>query len=299
VKTRLAAREIQALVEDKLGPVSQFEPLPEGLASQAYGFRQAAMALVVRVTRSAEGFLKDAFAWRAFSSAALPIPEILSVDAFGEVSLCIARRAPGVRLRDVVDPADVSASVLDSLAALALADTSPTVGFGRFDAHGKAPHRNWQDYLLQVSKPDFCDWSLVQDRLDRQNVDSAILAIAALAPTDPPRRGLIHGDFGAANLLSDGQVITAVIDWDRALVGDVTYDQANVFFWREAPLQAVRAFISAERVGDADWARRMLCYQLRICLQELSESLEGPARPYVPWLFGRCADLVAEARRWR
>lgn len=99
MKTELRASDIQALVESCFGPVTHFEPLPEGLASQAYAFRQESTPYVVRVGRSPWGDRKDAFVWRAFASPALPIPEILRVDIVGEVALCISRRAPGARLR--------------------------------------------------------------------------------------------------------------------------------------------------------------------------------------------------------
>lgn len=223
MKTKLPAQDIQGLVEKMIGQVSQFEPLPEGLESQAYGFRWGSTHYVARVGRSSHGYRKDAFARRAFSSAALPIPEVIRIETFGEVSVCISQRAPGVRLRDVGgDPARLSRRVLDILAALGRTDTSATVGFGPFDANGEAPCRTWRDYLLQVSEQDFCDWGLLGDRWDRGCIDKAILAVERLAPVDPPARGLIHGDFGSANLLSDGNAITAVIDWDRSLIGDAT-----------------------------------------------------------------------------
>jgi len=279
-----------------MGPVSRLEPLPEGLSSQAYGFRLGAEPYVVRAGTSANGYRKDAFAWRTFSSAALPIPEVISVDTFGEVSVCISRRAGGVRMTDVGgDLAALSLGVLDILAELARTDASPTTGFGSFDARGDAPYQTWSDYLSTVSRPDFCDWALIGDRAERRRVEAAIQMIERLAPPEPPGRGLIHGDFGAANLISDGRAVTAIIDWDRAMIGDSAYDQANIFFWGEPRLAAARSLLTDRRSGDAGWARRMLCYQLRICLQELSESLTGLTPVDPGWLLARCADLTGKA----
>jgi hygromycin-B 4-O-kinase len=295
MKTDLPARDIRALVEQRVGPISDFEPLPEGLASQAYAFRQGSEPFVVRVGRWREGFEKDAFAWRTFSSPDLPIPEVLRVDATGEIAVCISRRVPGVRVCDL-DGALVATAVLRTLSALAGADVGPTAGFGPFDAAGQAPYETWRDYLMRVAEPDFCDWGLVTDRSDRARIDRAILAVARLAPANAPIRGLIHGDFGAANLLAERGVITAVIDWDRALIGDVAYDQANVFFWGEPSLKPVLSVLDARRAND-DWARRVLCYQLRICLQELSESLAGLQPIDVSWLMARCTDLTEQAER--
>jgi hypothetical protein len=65
----------------------------------------------------------------------------------------------------------------------------------------------------------------------------------------------------------------------------------------EARLQPVRSLLSNRHLGDEDWARRMLCYQLRICLQELSESLSGLTPVDADWLLARCLDLTDQAKR--
>ncbi|HXQ45225.1 MAG TPA: aminoglycoside phosphotransferase family protein, partial [Caulobacteraceae bacterium] len=294
MKTELPARDVRTLVEFRVGPISEFEPLPEGLASQAYAFRQGSEPFVVRISRWLEGFHQDAFAWRTFSSADLPIPEVVRVDAMGEIAVCISRRAPGVRVCDLEGALEPSA-VLHTLSALACTDTGSTAGFGPFDSTGQAPYETWLDYLLRVAEPDFCQWGRVKDRTDRRHIDRAVLAVERLAPAHAPKRGLIHGDFGAANLLADRGVITALIDWDRALIGDVAYDEANVFFWGEPSLKPVVSALGARHAGDDDWARRLLCYQLRICLQELSESLSGLQLIDVRWLMAKCADLTEQA----
>ena len=298
MKTNLSAPDIQALVERMVGPVSQLEPLPEGLVSQVYGFCRGQARYVVRVAPTREGFDKDAFAWRHFSSADLPIPEVFTVDSFGDISACISRRAGGVRVRDVSgDLAALSLAILEVLTAVGEADISATTGFGVFDAHGQARHPSWRGYLLAVFDEDFCNWGLIGDRAQRRLVEQAILEVERLAPAKPHDRGLIHGDFGAANLMSDGRLVTAVLDWDRALIGDAAYDQASLFFWGEPHLAAVRPSLASRHRGDEDWARRMLCYQLRICLQELSENLAGLTPGDADWLLARCADLVGQARR--
>lgn len=153
--------------------------------------------------------------------------------------------------------------------------------------------------MLQVSDHGFGDWTLLPDRSQRRCVEAAILAVERLAPAAMPRRALIHGDFGAANLLSDGRVITAVIDWDRAMAGDALYDEANLFFWREASLRPVLSRLAVEHSADPDWARRLVCYQLRIGLQELSESLASLQPVDVNWLLARCAELTTLAQSVR
>jgi hygromycin-B 4-O-kinase len=296
MKTKLPAAEIQAAVEHRLGPVSHFEPLAEGLVSQVFGFRRGAQALVARVGPSAAGFHKDAFAWRAFGSADLPIPEIVAIEPIGEAVLCISQRAAGVRLQDGGPPATrMAPAVIETLAALERADMTLTSGFGAFDSAGKAPCRTWREHLLRVADERVCDWAAIRDRLAGWEVGSALEIIERLAPADWPDRGLIHGDLGSANLISDGEAITGVIDWDRAQAGDPAYDQANLLFWSEARLQPVLEILMRRGAADPGWGRRMACYQLRIGLEELYDSLVGRTPVDAGWLLARCANLVKQA----
>jgi hygromycin-B 4-O-kinase len=298
MKTTLSAQDILAAVEARLGGVSYFEALPEGLVSQVYGFRQGEARFVVRVSRSSSGFRKDAFAARTFGSAALPIPEIVAVDDLGEAAICLSRRAPGVRVQSLgADASGLAAAIVDVLDALGQADVSAVTGFGLFDDGGAAPCQSWGEHVMRVRDERLYDWGAVADRLDRRNVDRALAAIERLAPADAPRRGLVHGDFGSANLIADDGCITGVIDWDRALVGDPAYDQANLFFWGEDRLRAVRERLSGLHAGDGDWAQRMACYQLRIGLEELYDAVTGRTPVAPVWLTARCAELIAEAER--
>jgi hygromycin-B 4-O-kinase len=298
MKTTLPARDIQAAVEARLGAVSDFEPLPEGLVSQVYGFRQGETRFVARVGPSASGFRKDAFAWRAFGSDALPIPEIVAIDSLGEAAICLSRRATGVRVHRLgADASALAPAIVDILAALARADIRAVAGFGVFDDVGQAPCRSWREHLLRVADARLYDWASVAGRLGRVDVDKALRAIERYAPMEAPSRGLVHGDFGSANLIAAGRRISAVIDWDRALVGDPAYDEANLLFWGEDRLQAVRSLIARAHVGDADWARRMVCYQLRIGLEEIYDAVTGRTPVAPDWLIARCAELIAEADR--
>ncbi len=294
-KPNLAPVTIKAAIESRLGPVTAFAPLPEGLVSQVFGFRQGRSRFVARVARSAFGFRKDAFACRAFGRPALPIPEIVGIEAIEAAFLCMSRRARGRRFCDLKGRAKPGGA-LKTLAELARTDTSATAGFGVFDEHGRAPCPTWRAYLMQVGDERLFDWASVADRLHGVRVGDAIAAIDRLAPTDEPPRGLVHGDLGTANLIGDGRAITAVIDWDRALIGDGAYDEANLFFWAEARLEPVRAHLARRHAADPGWARRMLCYQLRIGIEELYDSAIGRTPVDTAWLATRCADLIEQAR---
>lgn len=46
-------------------------------------------------------------------------------------------------------------------------------------------------------------------------------------PPEPGRRAICHGDFHPQNILSEGGVVTGVLDWPNALVADPAYDVAS------------------------------------------------------------------------
>jgi hygromycin-B 4-O-kinase len=293
VKTDLAAQSVRATIEASMGVVSSFEPLAEGLDSQAFAFRFRGDGYVARVNRRPLGFHKDAFVARAFASTALPIPAVIAVDEIdGALWLCVSRRASGKPLHLIDDPAALAAAVLDVLDAIGAADVSGLTGYGRIDATGAGAHASWRDYLYLALDRQRYDWEAASTRPHRDLARRAQDALQRLAPAEAPVRGLIHGDFGTGNLIAEAGAITAVIDWDRAALGDPAYDAANLFYWGEARLAAVRARLLARHGHDPDWRRRILAYQLRIALEELYDAAVGRTPVDLDWLTRRCAEIV-------
>ena len=52
--------------------------------------------------------------------------------------------------------------------------------------------------------------------------------LRANVPAPPPRPVLVHGDVGFHNILVQGDGVTALLDWERAHVGDPAEDLAYV-----------------------------------------------------------------------
>ncbi|PWJ48858.1 Predicted kinase, aminoglycoside phosphotransferase (APT) family [Quadrisphaera granulorum] len=86
-------------------------------------------------------------------------------------------------------------------------------------------------------------------------------AVQALADLPPPRRpGLVHGDFGAHNLLWAEGRPTGLIDWDHACIGDVAIDIA--------PLVGAHGSAAVSTmVDDDDVLRRALAHRATLPLQ--------------------------------
>lgn len=284
---------VEQFLRSTWGEVTHLQPLPGGLAAQAYRFDHAGAPYILRLKSWRGGFEKDAFVSRTFADSSLPIPEIVLVADFdGALAACISRRAPGVRLQDL-NPTQMEAltpAILQTITAISERDLTGTAGFGRFDASGQGPYATWQAFLTGYGDLQHAVWQGAAEILPLAG--QMVEAIARLAPACPESRHLIHGDFGSYNVLSDGTAITAVIDWDLALFGDPLYEFANLLFWRETHLAALIEQVEGRFHGSGPEQERLVCYQLRIGLQELFDAASGEATFGGDWLTARCRALL-------
>lgn len=284
--------EAETLLATLMPGAAGLEPLAEGDDSRAFAFRRAGEALVLRLNRDGAGFDKDAFVQRRFAGPALPIPEILRVERREDgLVLCLSRRAPGTTLQDL-DDAGLEAAVAPAasvLEAIGAADLAGTGGYGRFDAAGHGAQASWQAFLHEP-----LGWTGLPaaDGTTGRILDR----LAALARHCPEERRLVHGDFGSNNVLAEGGRITAVIDWSEALFGDPLYDVANILFWRPwlACMERQAAFLEARRRWPPEARDRLLCYQLRIGIDEIRQGASAGAAEDLAWAMRRCAAILDE-----
>ncbi len=254
--------------------------LSEGLSSQAFTFRRADEGFILRINPCIAGFRKDAHAVRAFTRQDLPIPAVTELGEFdADLAFCVSRRAPGTRLdrMDATAARRLAPGVAAAIAAIASTDIRASTGFGRFGPTGGAPHPTWRAFLLAIADRD---WAPVRSRVDPALLDSLQAVVRALSPACQEVRHLVHGDFFGSNLLSDGQAVTAVIDWDLALFGDPLYEWANLAFWNEACLRPALALAPRPVPG---YGERMRCHMARIGLEELHASATGRFPDSLAW----------------
>lgn len=297
-KTAVSQETLQQFLAQRWGEWEDFSQLTEGLSSQAFGFVHHHESYVIRVNPFIDGFAKDAYVSAKFNSASLPIPEVIDVGYLPDgPAFCISRRAAGVRLHDLDQAGQqrLAGPTLQVIQAIAASDLSGTTGFGYFDARGVAPCPSWHDFLTSVSDPQRFDWDRVGASADRELIAKALQLIQTLSDYCPEERCLIHGDFGSYNVLTDGERITAVIDWDLGLFGDPLYEIANLLFWGEPHMMPVIAGFQAMR-ATPNTDKRLLCYQLRIGLREIYASATGQGPTlYLTWLLAREREIIAQA----
>ncbi len=181
--------------------------------------------------------------------------------------------------------------MLAALDAIGRTDVASLSDFGAFDAAGRGACASWRDHLLRYNAGAEA-WTLRLPPADAALTARALAEIERLAAAAESAHGLVHGDLGGANLIVDGDEVTGVIDWDRALVGDPAYDAANLFFWNEPRFAPVRAALLQRRAADPAWRRKMLGYQLRLAVEEIHDIVALDAPVDLAWLLARLRELL-------
>jgi hygromycin-B 4-O-kinase len=286
-------------LEDCMANISELTLIAQGEESQTYRFRSGIQTYVMRLNRAVEGFEKDAFAYRRFARPNLPIPEIIRIGQIDDHFYCISENMSGVTLQDL-HPQDVppilgpTAQILNVIAE---SDLDDMIGFGPFNARGAGNYESWRDFLMSVADPHQYDWAAVDplvDLVDMDIVNRLLERLEGLVVHCPETRGLVHGDFGSNNVLTDGRRITGVIDWSEASIGDPLYDVANIFFWRTwlDCMQQQARYFEAHLAGFPKLSDRLLCCQLRIGLAEIYLNAIERKTDALAWSTSRCRELI-------
>lgn len=272
------------------------EGLNEGQESQAFRFDDGHDAFVLRIGSSRRGFEKDRWAQMTVGER-VPVPRVAALGQFDQDNVyCITEWTPGVTLEDLA-PADVE-TVVDEVrkvwCEIARSAVDSIEGFGDFDPDGTAPAVSWQEVLhatLEEGTADLVDGGHSAGLQDFRRVFDTYRELIVRCPEE---RALIHCDFGSNNVLTHEGRITAVLDWDCAMVGDPLYDVATSRFWA-THLSCMR--VQAEhfdRILPAlpSYKDRVLCYALRIGIEEARESFEVGDREMAKWVMDRCLELL-------
>lgn len=143
----------------------------------------------------------------------------------------------------------------------------------------------WRDYILVNLREHVAGCAAIGAITagEAERIESHFEALAGHLDCMEPV--LLHGDLGSHNVFTDGQRITALIDWEDCLAGDPVFDIA---FWATFhPARRHAAFLEgyrSERALPADFAVRFWLYFLRVALAKtvLRQRLgivDRPGRP--------------------
>ncbi len=181
------------------------------------------------------GFYHDAYARDHFHTTAIPIPNVIEIGQLdAQHAFCITEKLPGFTLQDA-DTQTITRllkPVADAWQAIRAIDISHTTGFGDLDLNGQGEYPTWRAFLLAILDPARYQWKPILQHMESGLFGRLTTAFTALVDACPEERRLIHGDFGSNNVLTDGQRVTAILDWDNAKYGDPLFDVATAYFWR-------------------------------------------------------------------
>jgi aminoglycoside phosphotransferase (APT) family kinase protein len=163
---------------------------------------------------------------------------------------------------------------------LRVVHASPAEGAGLVDLEPfiDPPHRPtairgvldaWTDYVL-LGLDEHVARCRDIDAITASEVGRLERLFETLAPTlaATPKR-LLHGDPGGHNVFVDGEGITAILDWEDALVGDPVFDLAWWgTFHRPEFLDELLAGYGAEVLADDATRFRYHAYFVRIALSK-------------------------------
>jgi hygromycin-B 4-O-kinase len=297
-KTGLTQKQVQMfLLRQLAGKPENIQQLMEGEESQAFSYEYDGEGYVLRINRASAGFQKDAYAAEHFHYERLPIPRVLQIGNIDEYhTFCISERRSGFTLQDA-DPQTIR-RLLEPMTQIWLAMKQcaiyATTGFGDFDARGQGTYATWQEFLLSIFTSPLYQWERVVQCIGQTVYKRLITIFASLVQACPEERFLVHGDLGANNVLTDGQAITAVLDWEHAKYGDPLFDIAIAYFWSSwLDCMAVQAAYYETLLSTLpNYRKRLLCYQLRIGLDEIHDKVLCQNWEEAQWAVERCTEIT-------
>ena len=141
---------------------------------------------------------------------------------------------------------------------------------------GEGELARWRDFLDAVAENRaegyYRDWHALftTSFLERDLFDVINRRMLQLAAFCPEERCLLHCDLHYDNILTDGERITAIIDWGNACYGDPLYDVAWLGRVNALGETFVDPALLDARYGAAPHYReRLACYELALGLDDL------------------------------
>jgi hygromycin-B 4-O-kinase len=281
VKTAIDQSTVEQLLRAHFGnTITQIDRLPGGELSQAFSALTSDGSYVLRINRHGLAYAKDAFAAHTFASAKLPIPAVIASGQLNNTLVyAISVRAPGDPLNTLSAAAyqHVLPQLMQTLDAIHQTDVSRYSGAGPWDAGGKGLYPRWDLHLRSIrDQPADGFWANWRQLLSETFFEPAVFEtiyaqMCQLLHFCPHERWLVHGDYGFDNVLSDGQTITAVIDWSNAAYGDFLYDIARLDFFDPAAQfkERYRQWYAERDQSVPFYEERIRCYQYNIGLDGL------------------------------
>ena len=191
-----------------------------------------------------------------------------------------------------------------SMDRISMIDISDTSGWGWFDNEGNGKLESWAEYLGEESFPEsggdfyerrraWFDDGFLEFDVFRKFSDRMMELVARLPDID---RSVVHIDFGHDNTLVIGNEVSAVVDWDNSIIGDLLYDGARSDVYApdiDFKQLFSERYASTGRVVHGFEDRWLVC-QLHVVLQELQWYGRSNKEAAYHWMKARMLFLLGE-----
>ncbi len=211
----------------------------------------------------------------------LPVPQILEIHEAtndDDMDFILMTTASGVTM-DVYLSKDQSHEenlLINAGKTLAKVHEIKVNGFGPFD-NKKAKeniliglHATNKEFMMTALEENFQRLIKLSVRTHEEvETMKKIMNSYSFEPENGSR--LIHNDFADWNLLTDGDTVTAILDWDEACGGDPIADLAcwSMFFDLERYKAFLRGYTSVSKLPE-DYELRFHYYRLRYAISKMA-----------------------------
>jgi transcriptional regulator with XRE-family HTH domain len=298
MKTNYSDAQIENIIKENYPDAHGMQPLSGGLVSQTFSFDTNNEKVVFQIGGKSTAYEKEKLVSERYGNI-LPVRIIKGIYSTNSncISYCFSSYIEGNKLFDLNDQEriDIVPSVLKFISQIASLDVAENVGYGHYDEKGKTIYKSWQEFISAVLNDKLYNWKFVEEKgIDITIINRAITEIKKhLLYTDIKKPYLIHGDLGSYNLLALNGTITGAIDWSLSLYGDYLYDISNILFWDEKKLQPLIKSINNKYLSDEINRRKILCYILRIGLEEVYNTVVLNEIGYdVSWVINRINEVT-------
>ncbi|HLI27367.1 MAG TPA: aminoglycoside phosphotransferase family protein [Chloroflexota bacterium] len=226
--------------------IEEIEPMRSGTHRRVYSGIWNGQSVIMLIAPDLRAFYTEQAAYTLLQASGLPVSRLLFSDARPRwlyLSTTILSRLPGTSLESVVVPEAQrlrlyreAGALLQRLHTIRVRAVGPLC---LRDGEYRGMYASWHDYWTDLRIVETC-LEYLQQRDVLRDADLALLREAGVRVRNAQfgQSVLLHGDYHAVNLLTDGQHITGIIDLADALAGDPRYDVGTSLAFFSAEEQA-------------------------------------------------------------
>ncbi|CAM4147481.1 aminoglycoside phosphotransferase family protein [Lederbergia lenta] len=240
-KLDMNVNEAEKLLSDLyIDSVSNVTAIEMGELSRVFSFTLNNKDFVVHFKNNRESFDKATFIYEAYSSALLPIPKVIKIGNVDNMYYAISEKASGKPISLLEDDPNID-NILNNLAGhftyMSQISMESNRVFGMISSYNNLEQNSWKETLsnfFDENQDGFHqNWTRLYSEsfLEKSLFEEGFEVMIELANFSPATPHLVHGDFHLGNMLSDGQQVTGIVDWEMAMFGDFMFDLAGLHFW--------------------------------------------------------------------